>query len=50
MTDCPDLIADVRLSSMIEPDVDALEMEAADPSMVTMKSDVSAVVADRVSS
>ena len=50
MTDWPDLMAGVRLSSMVEPDEEGLEMDAADPSTVMMKSDVSAVVAERVSS
>ena len=34
---------------MVEPDEEALEMDVADPSTLTMKSDGSAVVAERVS-
>ena len=49
VTFCPEVTAEVRVSSTVEPDVATLEMEAADSSTVTLRSDVVAVVDERIS-
>ena len=49
MTVWPDLIASARASSTAAPVTETVEMDAAEPSTLTMKSAAAAVVAERVS-